>query len=205
MFDPRDWRDENKPREQAASYLNDYLKHDGYELAANGEFFVVRALQGGSVSFEYSAAAALEVNQVFIDEQVEKSERKLRDGDHDGAITNARSLVEAILVDVEKELSAEAVAYDGDLPKLYRRVQKVLNLEPSQKDISDSLKQLLGGLASVIYGIAGLSNVMSDRHVRTFEPTKEHATLVVNAAKTLAAFVIGTCVWRNTTQAATGV
>ena len=33
-----------------------------------------------------------------------------------------------------------------------------------------------------------MSNKMGDRHVRTYKPDKRHAVLVVDAAKTLAAF-----------------
>jgi hypothetical protein len=36
--------------------------------------------------------------------------------------------------------------------------------------------------------LSGLSNKMGDRHVRTYKPDKRHAVLVVDAAKTLAAF-----------------
>jgi hypothetical protein len=133
------------------------------------------------------------VNQLFIDEQVQKCDRKLSERDFDGAITNARSLLEAVLCEVERELSPESVPpYDGDLVKLYRRVQKLLNLEPSRTDIAEPLKQVLGGLVSIVSGLAGIRNKMGDAHVRSYQPAKRHAVLVVNAAKTLAAFVVET-------------
>jgi len=74
--------------------------------------------------------------------------------------------------------------------KLYRRVQGLLNLDPSRKDISDTLRQVLGGLASVVTGIAGLRNKMSDAHAASYVPSKYHARLAVNASKTLANFVL---------------
>ena len=40
--------------------------------------------------------------------------------------------------------------------------------------------------------LSSLSNKMGDRHVRTYQPNKRHAVLVVNAAKTLAAFLFDT-------------
>jgi hypothetical protein len=192
VLDPRDWLNFEKPRDGAVSYLNEYLKHDGYELACDGDFFVVRQLRGGAVAFEYPSAASREVNQLFIDEQLTKSEKKLGEGDYDGAITNARSLLEAVLLDVEQSLSTNTRVYDGDVAKLYRRVQQRLSLDPGRKDISDSVKQVLGGLSSIVLGIAGISNRMGDRHARSYKPSRRHASLVVNAAKTLAGFVIET-------------
>ena len=132
VLDPREWYEFEKPRDAAVSYLNDYLKFDGFEIARDGEFYSVRNLSGGSVAFDYPSQASREVNQLFIEQQVKKCDRKLAENDFDGAITNARSLLEAVLSDVEQELSSESPPpYDGDLVKLYKRVQKLLHLEPS--------------------------------------------------------------------------
>lgn len=190
-LDPRDWHDFVKTREAAVAYLNDYLRFDGYEVVPDGEFFAARSLQGGAVAFDYPSRASLEVNHLFIDEQTKKCDRKLAENDFDGAITNARSLLEAVLTQVERDLSPdEPVAYDGDLVKLYKRVQKLLNLEPARSDIAEPLKQVLGGLASIVSGLSALRNKLGDAHVRSYQPAKRHAILVVNAAKTLAAFIV---------------
>jgi hypothetical protein len=125
----------------------------------------------------------------FIIEQVDKCDRKLRDDDYDGAITNARSVVEAVLADIEVRLDPTPPLYDGDLGKLYKRVQKLLNLDPERRDIDDSLRQLLRGLVSIVGGLAPLRNKMSDAHVRKYKPARHHAKLAVNAAKTLLDFV----------------
>jgi hypothetical protein len=82
--------------------------------------------------------------------------------------------------------------YDGDLPKLYKRVSKSLALDPSRPDLEQPLKQVLSGLVNIVNGIAGISNKMGDRHVRTYKPNKRHALLVVNATKTLANFLFET-------------
>ncbi|PZU98429.1 MAG: hypothetical protein DCE90_04765 [Pseudanabaena sp.] len=82
--------------------------------------------------------------------------------------------------------------YDGDMNSLYKRVQKVLNLEATRADINGSLKQVLSGLSSVVAGIASARNRMSDAHARSYKPSKHHAVLVVNSAKTLANFLYDT-------------
>lgn len=82
--------------------------------------------------------------------------------------------------------------YDGDLPRLYKRVQKLLNLEPDRKDISDALRAVLSGLSSIVHGLAPLRNKMSDAHPAVFQPSRHHAKLAVNAAKTLVDFLFDT-------------
>jgi hypothetical protein len=193
LFDPRDWLEFEKPCEKAVAYLNDYLKHDGFEIIKDGEFFTVRKINDGVVAFEYPTKESREVNKLFIEQQIKKCDQKLSEKDYDGAITNSRSLLEAVLLEVEQELSPQNTKpYDGDLIKLYKRVQKLLNFEPSRTDIAEPLKQVLGGLASIVCGLSGLRNKMSDAHVRSYQPAKRHAILVVNACKTLASFIVDT-------------
>lgn len=190
-LDPRDWLEYTKPRDEAVAYLNDYLKHDGYEIVKDGEFYSTHQLSGGAVAFKVPSKASLQINQLFIEQQLKKCDDKLTEGDFDGAITNARSLLEAVLTDVEQDLSPESPpGYDGDLPKLYKRVARLLNLEPERTDIAEPLKQVLGGLASVVSGLSALRNKMGDAHVRSYQPSKRHALLVVNSAKTVANFVV---------------
>ncbi|MGB2987254.1 MAG: abortive infection family protein [Phycisphaerae bacterium] len=193
IFDPREWLAFEKSPDEAVAYLNDYLKFDGFEVVEDGDFFLVRNLTSGAVAFDYPSQKSREVNQIFIDQQIKKCDRKLSENDFDGAITNARSMLEAVLSEVDLELSPQSPPpYDGDLGKLYKRVQNLLNLEPRRTDIEGPLKQVLGGLASIVSGLAGLRNKMGDAHVRSYQPAKRHAVLVVNAAKTLAAFVVET-------------
>src|SRR6202167_6851937 len=62
------------------------------------------------------------LSHAFIMEQIEKCRTKMSQGDYDGAITNARSLVEAVLAAIGKEFDPNAPNYDGDVPKLNKRV-----------------------------------------------------------------------------------
>jgi hypothetical protein len=189
IFDPRDWINYEKPREDAVAYLNDYLKHDGFEIVSDGDFFALRVLGEDGVVFQ--AKDGLGANKIFVDQQISKCEKKLSENDFDGAITNARSLLEAVLIGIEHDIGNEEIPpYDGDLIKLYKRIQKLLNLETGRKDIAEPLKQVLGGLASIVTGIASLRNKMGDAHARTYQPAKRHANLVVNSSKTLAAFLV---------------
>lgn len=190
VFDAREFLEHPKPIHEAATHLNQFLNYDGFELAPEGDHFKVRSLGGVEVKFSASAPHP-SVDEGYITEQVAKCERKIAESDFDGAITNARTLVEKVLLELEKLQAGEEKEYDGKLPDLYKRVQKELNLDPSRKDIGDTIKQVLTGLTSIVNGLAGMRNKMSDAHAG-HKPAKHHAQLAVNAAKTLAVFLFET-------------
>lgn len=198
-LDPRDFMgitvidkqtQQSKPLnlQDALTYLNEFLAYDGYEIVPHGKGHDVIDKTRGEIVVDVKLEPT-HLSHAFIMEQIEKCRTKTSQGDYDGAITNARSLVEAVLIAIEKEFDANAPDYDGDLPKLYKRVQKHLNLSPGNPKISDSLKQTLTGFISIIGGLSGLSNKMGDRHAREYKPAAHHAALIVNAAMTFSNFI----------------
>jgi len=191
-LDPREFSKGSMSADDAVQLINENLKYDGYEVVADGLMFKVRDLTAGKIKLEASAKIPDELSQLTIDENIRKCETKLSEGDFSGAITNARTLIEAVLIGIEKDLDANAAEYDGDLVRLYKRAQKLLNLEPDRKDISDSLKQILSGLTSIVNGLAAMRNKMSDAHAATYRPRRHHAKLAVYAATTLADFLFET-------------
>lgn len=190
LLDPRRFLDESRPIEQAVDYVNQYLRFDGFEVVKVGQFFRVR--DGHGTTVEVFTPPTPTLSHPFIDEQIEKCDTKIAGADFSGAVTNARTLVEAVLLALEAELTGIQPTYDGDLPRLYKRVQKLLNLEPDRKDISEALRAVLSGLSSIVHGLAPLRNKMSDAHPAVFQPAKHHAKLAVNAAKTLVDFLFDT-------------
>ena len=193
VFDPREFMDSEHELEPALEFVNKRFEYDGYQVAIERGKAKLRDVDGAAVQFSSPYGDGSNDAHAFIDEQIEKSEQKTLDGDYDGAITNARSLLEGIMRDIEIALDSDAPQkYDGDMVKLYKRVQKVLNLEPSRRDIDSPLKQVLSGLNSIISGVAAIRNRMSDAHVRSYKPSKHHAVLVVNSAKTMANFLYDT-------------
>ena len=193
VLHPAEFLDTSKDQHAACDYINARLKFDGYEIGLGKDAVpLVRTMHGSIVEFAHSQPVAETDARRFLDEQLAKCDTKLREDDFDGAITNARSLIEDVLITVERDLDPSARDYDGDLPRLFKRVQKLLNLEPSRPDVDTTLKQVLTGLASIVTGLAGSSNKMGDRHARSYRPEKRHAVLVVDAAKTLANFLIST-------------
>ena len=177
------------PVQDAVAYLNQFLPFDGYEIVRHGHTYNLIDKTSRATVVEASIEHS-ELSYAFIQEQISKSREKFEKGDYDGAITNARSLVEAILRNSEKHFDSNAPKYDGDVSALYKRVRKQLKLAPDDQQIDDSLKQTLTGLVSIVGGLAALSNRMGDRHAQEFKPSKRHAALVINAAMTFSNFVV---------------
>ena len=188
--DPRQFLGTNFSIEDALNYLNQFLEYDGYEIIKQGRAYVLATSSDELVSLDHAILENNAPNIEFIKEQTFKCKSKISLGDYDGAITNSRSVLEAVLLEIEGKIPSEKQKYNGDLIQLYRRVQKQLNLEPSRKDISDSLRQLLTGMVSIVNGLAPMRNKMSDSHARTYKPAEHHAKLAVNSVHTLCIFLL---------------
>lgn len=175
--------------EKAVDHLNKFLDYDGYRLEQVGKQYQVIETQGDSIEVGGLIREDGGVNESFIQKQVQKCDRKLSEGDFTGAITNARSLTEAVLREVEGALDSDPPSFDGDLSSLYTRVYRKMNLDPSQQGLSRSAREILSGLISAISGLAPLRNAASDSHAPEYQPRKHHAELAVNCAKTVVRFV----------------
>lgn len=178
--------------EKYSSEINATLKEEEspWKLS-NGRFF--KNQEGDLVEIEsIPFFDSGKIDEKYIREQIYKCEKKLSTEDYDGAITNARSLLETVLTGIEKRLVEDPPEYDGKLSRLFTRVRKQLNLDPSREDLNDRLKEILSGLISIVSGMAGLRNRMSDAHVRKYRPDQHHAKLAVNAVNTICDFLIAT-------------
>ncbi len=116
-----------------------------------------------------------------------------RISDPEGAITSARTLLEAVCKHVLDESNITYQDKD-DLPKLYSLVAHHLNLSPSQHT-ERLFKQILGGCHSIIEGLGSLRNKLSDAHASSkvaVRPLPRHAELAVNLAGTMATFILAT-------------
>jgi hydroxypyruvate isomerase len=133
-----------------------------------------------------------------IKSSLDKVHKKLAEGDFDGAISSARTLVEEIQVALIKQSGNKLENYNGDMNKLFQQTKKTFNLDPSKKDVTETLKQILSGLNSVVVGIAGISNMLGDRHATVYRPSEHHAKLAVNAALTFCEFLVDSYEYQKT-------
>ncbi len=108
-----------------------------------------------------------------------------------GAITSARALLESVCKHILDNIDCSYEKH-SDLRKLYRTTARALTLSPEQQK-EDIFRQVLGGCATVASGLAGMRNIFGDAHgagPSHIEPEVRHARLAVNAACTVALFLI---------------
>lgn len=172
------------------SYFNQFLIKDGFiaEIVSgkHRKYIKVSSLRSELVNFPSET-----ITSEFIKEQIDKCNSKIiRENDLDGAITNARSLVEAVLEDILKSLGHEIPKNDGNLINLYKHFRKHFNLDPIE-EMDGCFKQIASGIITCITGLSGISNKISDRHSRTYKPLRYHAQLAVDLAFTICKFLLG--------------
>lgn len=182
-------------QDKIIKYWNRYLDMDNYKIVRNGDKYNLQDLAGVEIKLNERQISVLSTE--FMEEQISKCDSKIISGDYDGAITNARSLVEEVLLAAEKNVTGKRGENSGNLIKLYNRIKKVINFDPSQEGLDDNLKAILSGLSSIIKGLAELRNKTSDSHAVEYRPAKHHAELAVNVAKTFTAFVIGSYIYQK--------
>ena len=137
-IDQRNFLEGDFDLEAVVGSLNIFLDYDGWEIRLSGKKWQLYRKAAPQVTLQSPHGDSLELTHVFISEQLEKCDTKLELGDFDGTITNARSLVEAVLKALEKDLDKSPPKYDGDILKLYKRVQRHLSLDPSSSSLPNS-------------------------------------------------------------------
>lgn len=185
IIDPRRFIGTDKNHEVAIEKAKELLKFDGYDLFKSSNSFKVV----GAAQEMVDATTSQIVNHAFITEQIVKAKKKIEEGDYNGAITNARSLVEAVCIQLIEQIEGIAIKNDGNIDNLWARTKKAMKLQMDKQALPDSINQILSGLDTSVKGLAGLSNTASDRHANNFNTRKHHAKLAVNLSLALSDFL----------------
>lgn len=189
-------------QKELADAINNLLRHDGYELVEVGKIsgspiFKVRDMPNGSPSDNEISKAIqdFEPNQVGPRWQAALDSRS---SDPERAITLARTLLEDVCKWILHEAGDDWGEAD-DLPVLYKKTAKILNLAPDNHT-EQIFKQILGGCQSVVSALGALRNKLGDAHSigpKRVRPATRHAELAVNLAGTMATFLIATWTTKN--------
>jgi hypothetical protein len=188
-------RPDSKEAKALATAFNAHLLIDGWELIEGRPIsgratYVARRRPSGAVALPEPVHAADVLSDEYVRELAGKCDSRLASGDLDGSVTVARTLLEAILSELEIRLAGAMGSYKGDLPKQFKQVSKLLRMDEQRSDLDDRFKDVIRGLVMVANGLAPLRNKMSDGHARERKPALHHARVVVNAAKTVSAFLV---------------
>ncbi|MHA6727061.1 abortive infection family protein [Chryseobacterium sp. A301] len=186
FVDPRRYGDDEQIIDKIVNEFNQLIKYDGFALIKRGEIYKVADIQGNFINPESIST----IGHEFVNEQIEKCQQKIASDDFNGAITNARTLCEAILTHIIEKIDNGHIKNDGNLINLWSKAKKVLKLDLKKGEIPDFVFQILSGLDTTINGLAGLSNNAGDRHANKFNTKRHHAKLAVNSTMTLCDFLI---------------
>jgi hypothetical protein len=186
FLDPRRFGGNEELVDKIIIEINRLIKYDGFGLIKNGTQYRIADIEGNFIKPE----AAKAIGHEFIDEQIKKCQQKIAADDFNGAITNARTLTEAILIHVIESVEKVEIKNDGKVLGLWSRAKKALKIDLKKDEIPDVVFQILAGLDTAINGLAGLSNNAGDRHANKFNTKRHHAKLCVNLAMTLGDFLI---------------
>jgi|GEM_PF-5594238 len=189
LVDRRLFQDDQAHRE-ALELLNATLKYDGYELVPHG--FSHRLTRSELVELGRIQTELLESSEMasFVEETILKIELRLSRNDFDGVVTAARSMLEAVLRDIEEQLTgARSDGAKGNLTRLYAKVAKLLHLTPTESG-SNGLRSMISGLGTAVDGIAAARNRLGDSHARALALEHHHARLVASGAATIAQFLL---------------
>ncbi len=183
---PINWINNEKQFNNIINTLNKYLNYEDYEIIVKDKEIHIIDLKTQILKTPLDN----KLTHSGIQKTLIKCERRIKEGDYEGAITASRALLETLLLYFYRQLKKKEYDFDGKLPKLFKDVLKLLNLTINSKT-QNSIKRILSGLISIIDGISEISNKEGDRHGKlevTFI-SKEYATLVLNATKTVADFL----------------
>lgn len=182
---------------ELAAAINEHLRHDGYRL------FIARRLSGSPVYDVQPAALGSPaddgISQALADFEPDTVAARWtqaldrRGTDPQGAITLARTLLEDVCKWIIVE-AGETYEEKDDLPVLYRKLAKILNLAPDGHT-EPVFKQILGSCQSVVESLGSLRNKIGDAHSpgpKKVKPAARHAQLAVNLSGTMATFLVST-------------
>jgi hypothetical protein len=188
-------RPDREEGKRLTTAFNEHLAADGWELAPGTPIsgrttYAARRRGDRTVALPDVAHATDILTDVYVRELSAKCDERLASGDLDGAITVARTLLEAVLGELEQRLAGQRRDHKGDLPRQFKAVTKLLRMDEARTDLDDRFKDVIRGLVMLVNGLAPLRNKLSDGHARVRKPAPHHARVVVNAAKTTASFLV---------------
>ena len=197
VCDPREYLAEPDKAVAVRERLNAALEPDGLSVTVvGGKAILVERQQNGLV-VEPFLAKVQTINFDTVQVEIARALPNLKT-DPEDALTAASSLIEAVCRSILIELN-QPLPPRKDIEGLLKAVQEQLHLSPGRSDLPPEIemdvRQILGGLTSVIKGVGALRTHGGDAHGREkgFQRIDGRiALLALNAASTAALFLIET-------------
>lgn len=189
----------------ALELLNGVLRADGFELRRVGGVhrLIATGSNAGAVEALITRVNLLDLVSVRAD-----FDRAIEQIEHDpaDAVTAACSIVESVCKCILDEMQQPYPAKE-DIKGLVKEVSRHLNLSPDRADLpaewEPDIRQILGGLVSVVGGVGALRTHAGDAHgkgKKCIPVDARIARLAIHAASTVSLFFIET--WQRMTRKA---
>ena len=173
--------------QRAIDQVNGKLRFDGIQASVLGHEVVLSRTDG----IEVQVAGELDdpLSDRHLHTLLRRAEHRLQSGEFDTAVTEARTILEDALFELQRRIIGARDDFGGDLVRLYKNVAQAMRLDPARADLNENYRALLRGLTSIVGALAPIANSSSSRHSPTRLPAAHHARLCVNAAKTVVVFL----------------
>ena len=172
----------------AMGAINKVLAFGGKELAGVGENYVVRPI-GKAVPIV--APAIKVIDRKYVRSIAERALADVDNNNFDSALTKSRTLLEEIFCYVIERADAQPKDI-GNIGNLFSQVRDLYNMHAGA-DVDKRINEMVSGLNKVVSGLGGLRNAQSDAHgvgEKRMAISSYHAQLAVNAAVTVAEFIL---------------
>lgn len=179
----------------AMEKINSVLAPGGKKLAAVGKNYVIRPI-GKAVPIVASAIKT--IDREYVRSLAERASADVDNGNFDSALTKSRTLLEEIFCYVIEQADAQPEG-KGNIGKLFEQVRNLYKLHAGA-DVDERMNEMVSGLNKIVSGLGGLRNAQSDAHgvgAKRMTISSYHAQLAVNAAATVAEFILQVAAHKN--------
>lgn len=168
--------------------INETLYFGGHELIVIQNQFVIRTI-GAKV--EIQTPKINNINREYIKSISSRAMQDVEQKNYDSAITKSRTLLEEVFCYVI-EAKNETPSTSGAMNDLYKQVKDLYSMH-GDANTDKRINTLLSGLEKIISSISEMRNKDSDAHgigATRIAIDEHHARLFVNAAMTIADFIL---------------
>lgn len=168
--------------------INGMLIFGGHEVVVINNSFIVREI---GTDIIVDAPNIAKVDREYVRTMSERAMDDVENGKYDGAIAHSRTLLEETFCYVLEKKSVVPTT-SGDINVLYKQVRNTYNMH-TDPAADKRINKLLSGLNNIISAVAEMRNKDSDAHgvgAARISISEHHARLLVNAAMTMADFIL---------------
>lgn len=172
----------------ALENINSILYFSNNTLSMAGNQFRIHSI---NETIPIETPTVKKIDRAYIRDLAERALKDIEDLNYDSAISKARTILEEVFCYVIEQREEEPID-SGDIGKLYNQVKSLFNMHQS-KETDKRINMLLSGLEKVVSAITEMRNKGGDSHglgSRRINIKNYHALLVVNAATTMADFIL---------------